>query len=348
MGVWDPTDRLGHAAFRLETSDAGSSNTERPTPNADESHHRLSCLAASQKPVGLPSTLKIVALYLAVVGGSWVATRLPLRASYGLAWAAGTLSFMLSRGARRAVIDNLAVVLELPPSSSRVRRTALAAFRNNARNWIDSLRLGVTSRDEIERRVHVEGWDVLESALEEGKGAVMIGAHLGNIDLVGQIMAARGLLVTIPVEPVRPEALFQRTQRLRQSMGIQAIPAENSARRLLRSLKAGGVVGIMADRNLMKEGLEVEFFGRPTVVSAGPAWLATRSSSPVMVGTGTRLTGGSFAGRVTRLGVQRTGDHQADQQANARLIMGAIEERIRGAPDQWCMFAPVWHSGARG
>lgn len=253
------------------------------------------------------------------------------------------LAYTFSFRARRAVQNNLAVVVSSPPTSTTVRRTALRAFQYNSKNWIDSLRLGTISKEEIERRVTVEGWDLLEDAMNSKRGVILIGMHVGNIDIVGQILAARGYPITVPVEPVRPESLFLRTQKLRQSLGIRTIIATNSARALLRDLKEGRVVGITADRNLATGGIAVDFFGQTATVSKAPAWLVTYSSAPVFVGTGVRQADESFAGRVEPLDVSRTGNRAKDLELNAQLIISAAESRIHEHPEQWCMFVPVWN-----
>jgi lauroyl/myristoyl acyltransferase len=284
-------------------------------------------------------------LYIAVVASSWIVTRLPLRMAYGLASAAGTLAYLVSFRARRAIRANLSVVLSRPPASPVVRRTALAAFRNNSKNWVDSLRLASTSKSEVERRVHVEGWEIFEQAVREGKGVVLIGMHLGNIDVVGQIIAARGYPITVPVERMKPEKLFRRTQALRQSLGIRTVPADGSGRELVRALRAGQVVGILADRNTASGGIAVEFFGRPAHVSKGPAWLASRGDAAVLVGVGIRGPGGTFEAKVEAVPVERNGDPAALSEVNAQTITRCVEARVREHPEQWCMFANVWNDG---
>jgi len=281
-------------------------------------------------------------LYVGVVAGSWIANRLSLRVAYAVAAIAGTMAYCLAGRPRRAIQGNLSVVLSRPPSSLHVRRTALSAFRTNARNWMDSIRLESTPKEEIERRVTVQGWDRLMAAQAQKRGVILIGAHLGNIDVVGQIVAARGLPITVPVEPIPPRALFMRVQRLRQSLGIRTVSTAGLGRELLRSLNDGQVVGILADRNISSGGVSVEVFGRQARVSRGPAWLVSHSDAPVFIGAGIRWPDGSFKGEVSILGVRRTGDRKADTLANAQLIMRAVEGLIRQHPEQWCMFASVW------
>lgn len=282
-------------------------------------------------------------LYLAVIVGSWIGTRLPLRVAYTLARFVGVVAYFASRNARHNIQGNLSVVLGLPASGWEVRRTALRAFQNNSMNWIDTLRLGDTSSGDIEQRVTVDGWDRIEASLQQQSGLILIGMHLGNIDVVGQIIAARGYVMTVPVEPLRPKRLFERTQRLRQKMGINAVPAGIAARPMLAALKRGEIVGMMCDRNISDSGLEVEFFGRKTVVSRGPAWLARRSRAPAVVGFGVRRGAEGFRGYVQGpLSIPQTENEDADVQAIAQTIMAMAEDNIRRYPEQWAMFSPVW------
>jgi KDO2-lipid IV(A) lauroyltransferase len=283
-----------------------------------------------------------VPLYVAVVAGTLLVTWMPRRLAYAMGSAAGYLSYHFFRGSRRALLGNLAVVFDRPTTNPAVKRTALANFRNNGKNWIDSLRLATATSAEIQRRVRVEGWKLLEDASSSGKGVIMIGSHLGNVDVVGQIMAARGYGVTVPVERMRPEALFRRTQRLRQRLGIRTVEASSASRELLRALDEKRVVALLADRNLSDSGLEVVFFGKPAIVSRGPAWLVSRTDAPVLVGTGLRRPDGTFDGLITELHVQRTGDRRADERINAHLIMRAIEARVADHPEQWSMYVPFW------
>lgn len=286
-----------------------------------------------------------MAVYLSISLGSWLVTRLSLKNAYRLGAVLGILGYVLSATARRNIQGNLAVVFGRQTRDVIVRWTALRAFMNNGQNWIDSLRLEKTTAAELESRVRLDHWDVVETATSEGKGVIVLGMHLGNVDLVGQLIAARGYQVTIPVEVVKPEALFRKMQRLRQRFGIHAIDASRSGRQLLRSLKAEHITAIMVDRNLSTSGVRVRLFGRETTVSKGAAWLVSKSDAPVLIGTGIRRRDGSFDVAVLRLPVRRTGNLQADEHANAQIIMNASEALIRQHPNQWAMFAPVWEWG---
>jgi lauroyl/myristoyl acyltransferase len=285
-------------------------------------------------------------LFLALTVGSWIMPRIPRRVAYKLTQVVGAIGYVVARKPRDNIQNNLAVVMGNPATSRLVRAAALRAFQNNAKNWCDTLRLEETTKDEIEELVHVEGWERLDEALALGQGLILLGIHLGNIDIVGQIVAARGLKLTVPVENMQPEQLFRRVQKLRQSFGIKTVPLSAGPRPLLAALNRNEIVGVLCDRNIADTGVEVHFFDKPAIVSKGPAWLAGLSHAPVLMGVGIRTADNRFAGIVTPpINILRTGNRQSDHRENAQTIMSTAEALIRQYPDQWLMFANVWKEG---
>ena len=282
-------------------------------------------------------------LYVALSLGSWIIPRLPKWLVRAMAQGAGAIGYVVAKGPRHNIQDNLAVVMRMPSSSATVRWNALLAFQNNARNWCDTLRLEATSRRDIESIVNVEGWERLQRCLTLGNGVILLGLHLGNFDIVGQIVAARGLTMTVPVEEMEPAALFRRIQTLRQSLGINTVPLSAGPRPLLAALKRNEIVGILCDRNTSDSGVAVRFFGRTAIVSKGPAWLASLSDAPVLMGVGIRQSDDRFRGFVSGpLPIKRSGNRREDHRANAQTVISAAESWIGQYPDQWLMFANVW------
>lgn len=288
-------------------------------------------------------------LYFLLRVGSLLVPYLPVRVAYALASAAGACAFHLFRKPRRAITANLAVVLALSPNAPEVRATARRAFENDARNWVDTLRISRLSHDQITRAVEVDGWQHIIDSLDGEKGLVLVGLHLGNFDLVGQVLAARHQRVTVPVEHMRPERLFKLLLHLRTSQGINAVPLDRAPREMLRALHRGEMVAVTADRHIAGKGIEVEFFGRKAILPRGPVSLARHSGAPVIVACGVRLHRDHFQAFVTApLPMQRSDNPDADENFNANQIAETMADFIRQFPDQWLMFSPVWdaHFGA--
>src|SRR5947209_19811148 len=99
---------------------------------------------------------------------------------YRLARAAGIFDYYLIPSAREGVTANLSIVLNQSPTSPQVRATAKRAFQNDAMNWIDTLRIGRLSLDEIRAMVSVDDWPLLESYATTNRGLILVTLHLGN------------------------------------------------------------------------------------------------------------------------------------------------------------------------
>jgi KDO2-lipid IV(A) lauroyltransferase len=282
-------------------------------------------------------------LYLLLRCASFLVPFLPLTVAYALAAATGRLAFHLVPGARRSICENLSVVLSESADSRRVRRAAITAFQNDARNWIDTLRIGHLRRDDILKAVTVDGWHHLDGALAAGKGAVLVTLHLGNFDLVGQVLVARGLEVMVPVEHMRPPELFDFLVRQRVSQGINLVPVERAPRAMIRALQAGQVVALAGDRNSVGRVEWVDFFGRPAPLPRGPVSLARHTGAPLLIGFGVRVQGSQYQGFVTPpLDLVTSSDVAATDHENTQRLAHAFEPHIKRYADQWLVFTPMW------
>jgi lauroyl/myristoyl acyltransferase len=110
-----------------------------------------------------------------------------------------------------------------------------------------------------------------------GKGAILVTAHFGNLDVVSQVFALRNFAVTAAAEHLRPEKLFQYVVSLRASKGIQLVPADQFLRPLFHTLRQNGIVALAADRNLTGSGTLTRFFGSPALLPDGHVRLARRA-----------------------------------------------------------------------
>jgi KDO2-lipid IV(A) lauroyltransferase len=282
-------------------------------------------------------------LYLALRITSWLLPYVPLSVAYAMAAAAGRLAYFLVPSARGTICENLSVVFSESPTSRRVRRTALAVFQNDAKNWVDTLRIGQLSREDILDSVAVDGWHHLEAALSEGKGVILVTLHLGNFDLVGQVLAARGLNVTVPVEHMKPAKLFDFLLHQRISKGITLVPVERAPRAMLQALRLGQVVGVAGDRNMAGRVEWVDFFGKSAPMPRGPASLARHTGAPLLLAIGLRTGSSRYQGIITPpLELCASVDSALAERENTQRLAHAFEPFIKRFVDQWLVFSPIW------
>jgi KDO2-lipid IV(A) lauroyltransferase len=277
---------------------------------------------------------------------SWLAARAPLPAGYWLAAALGEAYFWLHPGHSRHAVDNLAVVLAQDRAFPAVRRLARASFRYYAMYLLDFLRLPSTSPAGAERGVLSAGWEHLDAALGQGKGALVVTAHFGSWDRAIGLVAGRGYRASALVDVFRPPALDDEVRRARARHGLALIPAEGGAalRQLYAALRRNEVVALLADRPLREQGTPVSFFGRRTWLPSGPAMLALRTGAPVLVGHFLRRPDlVSFQGAFEPLATPPpTGDRRADERALMQAVVDRLERLIQRHPEQWYMFRPMW------
>jgi phosphatidylinositol dimannoside acyltransferase len=285
----------------------------------------------------------LLRLGLLIVDG--IVTALPSRVAYVVADLAGEAWHRLARGRRRLVAANLARVCEAtgrpahgPAFDALVRR----AFRHHARYYVELLRVPHYRPEAMERIVSFEAWSEHDEALDAG-ATILVSSHLGNFDPFGSYLAARGLKATVPVEEIRPRELFEFLAERRGGGRVTMVPLKSSRRRLVEALRRGEVVGIVGDRDIERQGVEVELFGHPTSVPSGPAALALLTGAPIIAGRCLRIGPDRFRAGGVRIPVPASGERAADVEALTRTLASRYERDIGEAPEQWWgAFQPRW------
>ncbi len=117
----------------------------------------------------------------------------------------------------------------------------------------------------------VENPDVVDAALAGDRTAIFISGHLGPIELPGLYLAQHsGRRITAPMETLGDPALQRWFERTRATFGVRIVGLREARRELLRELRSGESVGLVADRDITGGGMEVPFFGAPAPLPVGP------------------------------------------------------------------------------
>jgi KDO2-lipid IV(A) lauroyltransferase len=225
-------------------------------------------------------------------------------------------------------------------SAAEIERISREAYGHLGRTSIETAILPSFSAAEIiDLFERVEGWDVVEERLARGKGLIVVTGHLGNWELGGAYLAARGL----PVDAVArhmANPLFDRyLTTTRQRIGMTVVHDEDAVRRVPRSLRGGRAVAFLVDQGTV--GLAstwVPFFGRYAKTPRGPAVFALRLDAPIVFGVAIRQPSGRYALHLEPIDAVDTGDREADVDRIVADYTLALERWIRRAPEQY-----FWH-----
>lgn len=176
---------------------------------------------------------------------------------------------------------NLARV-EPDADPQRLAELSRAGMRSYLRYWMESFRLPVWSEQRIREGVEIADLHHLTDGIASDRGVILALPHMANYDLAGAwVTTALETPFTTVVERLRPERVFDRFVAHRESLGMEVLPHTGGAAfgLLARRLRAGGLVALVADRDLSASGVEVDFFGEPARMPIGPATLALRTGS---------------------------------------------------------------------
>lgn len=232
-------------------------------------------------------------------------------------------------------------------SGQGLERAVDETFASYARYWVESFRLSGATPAELTTDLSYEGLEHMEEAARRGKGVIIAVPHLGGWDFGGAWLASvGGYQTTVVVEPLDPPELFEWFAELRRSFGLEIVPVgHEAATAVLRRLRRGGVVCLVCDRDILGNGVEVEFLGERTTLPSGPATLALRTGATILP------TAVFFKGRRGHHGVflppipiERTGSFRQDTVRVTQLLADELAVLIRRAPEQWHLLQPNWPS----
>ncbi len=156
------------------------------------------------------------------------------------------------------------------------------SYAHFCREAVATFRLAGMTRAALRKRTVVLGTELLERAAREGRGVVAVSAHLGNWEVGGAAVVAHGHPMDIVVARQRNQRFDRYLTRSRERLGFGIIPRGEARRGVLRSLRAGRVIGIMGDQDARRAGIFTRFFGRPASTARGPAVLAMRSGALII------------------------------------------------------------------
>jgi phosphatidylinositol dimannoside acyltransferase len=182
---------------------------------------------------------------------------------------------------------NLARVLGVAPAQvpDGLIRASVASY---ARYWREAFRLPTMDLEVLGRELDEVsiGHENLAAGLAAGRGAIIALPHSGNWDMSGVWMVYKHGTFTTVAERLKPESLYRRFIAYRESLGFEMLPLTGGDRSpyevLAERLRANKIVCLMAERDLTRSGVQVDLFGEPTRMPAGPAKLAIETGAALL------------------------------------------------------------------
>ena len=266
---------------------------------------------------------------------------MPERVDVGLARSIAEVVGRHQSGARANLRANVARALAAPGGvvDDRLLESFVdRAFRSYGQYWAESAKLPALSKAAIyERFTIAEGIEHLFEGRDRGRGIIVALPHVGSWEWGGSFLNSLDLGMTAVAEVLEPPSLFEWFRAKREAIGIRVAPLDDRAgSTLLATLRAGGVIGLLCDRDIQGNGVEVQFFGERVTLPAGPATLALRTGATLVAAACYMGPGRDhFAVVSPPIPAERTNRLRDDVTRVTQALANELELLIRRAPEQW-------------
>ncbi|EKX66010.1 phosphatidylinositol mannoside acyltransferase [Streptomyces ipomoeae] len=231
-------------------------------------------------------------------------------------------------------------------SPERLAELSRAGMRSYLRYWMESFRLPAWSEERVKHGFAPKDVHYLTGGLAAGRGVVLALPHLANWDLAGAWVTTKlQTPFTTVAERLKPETLYDRFVAYREGLGMEVLPhnGDTAFGTLARRLRDGGLVCLVADRDLSASGVEVDFFGEKTRIPAGPALLAQQTGALLLPVTLWYDDSPVMQGRVhPPIEVPESGTRAEKTSVMTQALADAFATGIADHPEDWHMLQRLW------
>jgi KDO2-lipid IV(A) lauroyltransferase len=216
-------------------------------------------------------------------------------------------------------------------------------MRSYLRYWFDTFRLNKWSKSRIIETTFVVRENLLRDPVETKVGCIIALPHAGNWDHAAAYFCSTGIPLTAVVEKLKPEAIFKKFLAYRQSIGIEAIShKEKTIPILMERLNQGKLIALVADRDMSRNGIEVNFLGGIAKMPAGPAILAIKTGSPLVTAYIRYLDKGIEITFDETIKLPVTGGEDEQIKIVTQSMADNFAKRIKDSPVDWHMLQRIW------
>ena len=257
----------------------------------------------------------------------------------------GRLGYWFVSYQRTKILENLKLAYGNTKSLAELQDIGQRVMGHMLRTAVDFLRFARLSRNKVPSFVETgDAFSFCKDILQEGKGLIIMTAHIGNWELLAGIFCLQGFPGTVIGRRIYYEPYNRWIVELRNSVKVRTIYQDEAVRQIHKSLKAGEIIGLLPDQDRDKvRSIFVNFFGKPAYTSVAPVKFSLSTGAPILPAFMVRLSGNRYRlllGELIRPKIE--GDRAESIRKYTELWMKNFEEVIRQYPEQWGWMHDRW------
>jgi len=253
----------------------------------------------------------------------------------------GNIIFYIIPIRRKVTLQNLAQAF--PEKSAKERwKIAKACYCHFSKLVFEVFKFSTYDKNELAQMVSIPDIALFDELQKKERGGLLVCGHFGNWELFGNLLTKMGFKISAIYQRQRNPLVTQLIDEMRTKTGINTIRRSKTMRGIIKALKDNHIVTVLVDQDAGENGTFVDFFGRKASTAKGPATLALRFNTPIIMGYPIRLKDNTFLGLVEILAIQGKSEDQIVQ-----LYTSALEKMIRQYPEQWFWMHRRWKTSER-
>jgi len=272
-------------------------------------------------------------------GISWIPL-LPRRAVVGLARGFGAIGYRHARELRDVSMANLDLVFGDELSQAQKETLLKQCYQHFALLVLDIIWFSFFPQKRLKKWFL---WDASTDVMFEDQGQLMLTAHYGNWETLGQSFASKGQPILSVAAPLKNTSADKVFIHLRQKTGQIIIPQKGAARKLMQGLRNRKKLAVLLDQNTRPRdgGIFVDVFGLPAPVSSAPAALAVKTNAPICTVLAVPDDRGRYTVTVHEV---LKADPEAEDPVHdlTQRMTDSVARVIRDEPRYWCWMYKRW------
>lgn len=283
--------------------------------------------------------------YIAVRALNFILSFVPINASLWLGRQIGLLAFFFNRKRRLIAYANLKAAFAKEKSPKELKAITRRVYQTLVQTFVEILNLTKVNRKYVDRYVEVVNMDRIRNAAKSGRGTILLTGHFGDWELSSLVSSVEGFPIMVLAREQKMKRLNELLNRLRESNGCKVIRKGMSTKNILKALYERNIVGILSDQDAGKNGLFVDFFGRPASCHSGPFEIAQRTNSLILPNFIVRTKGANHRLFLEEyIDLKEATASKDDIRQGLQEFTSLLESYIRKYPDQWLWLHKRWKS----
>ena len=268
---------------------------------------------------------------------------IPISVSLWFARRLGSAAFFFNKKRRLIAYANLRAAFAAEKTPGEMRKITKEVYQNLVETFVEILNLTKVSKKYTDKYVEVVNLERIQNAGKSGQGTILLTAHFGDWELSNLTSAMFGFPIIALARDQKMKRLNELLNRLRESKGCKVARKGLSTKNILKALYGKNMVGILSDQDAGKNGVFVNFFGRPTSTHSGPMEIAAHTGAIVLPNFIVR-THGPYHKLYLEEYIKLGGSSDKDIHEGLQKFASILETYIRRYPAQWLWLHKRWKS----